>query len=317
MNDKASDNVHHLNQDNVLGDLDDLSPSAFSENNGAAEGGVIGNGKKKTNLLPTIIFAVAALGIVVFFGYKMIAPHLQRGQESDELIQVPQAPTRPPSTLTPTSASPIVADTQSTPIKDKDTLPNQQAGAGIPVAIPQSSTTVANPDPQLAPTPNPVPTSIPLSAQQISVPAKDSAGEDIARVNARVDTLEKNVIALKESVDKLVASVATKHAVNEKYIQAKTKTSVIHHAVVAKKSTPEKGISTQNKNDKEKTDIAPVTVRNDLHLKAVLDGRAWLQNDGGDSITVTVGDVVRGMGPVKTIDAERGEVVFANGAVLR
>lgn len=52
-------------------------------------------------------------------------------------------------------------------------------------------------------------------------------------------------------------------------------------------------------------------------LKAVVEGRAWLQLSSGETITVAQGDQVAGLGAVSSIDAERGEVRFADGVVLR
>jgi len=51
-------------------------------------------------------------------------------------------------------------------------------------------------------------------------------------------------------------------------------------------------------------------------LKAVLEGRAWLQLRSGETVTVAPGDHVAGV-TVVAIDAVQGQVRLSNGTVLR
>lgn len=61
---------------------------------------------------------------------------------------------------------------------------------------------------------------------------------------------------------------------------------------------------------------APAPKMDSLTLKAVLEGRAWVQLKSGETVTVAPGDEVGGV-TVTSIDAERGTVRMSNGAVLR
>lgn len=54
-----------------------------------------------------------------------------------------------------------------------------------------------------------------------------------------------------------------------------------------------------------------------VSLKAVLDGRAWFVTKGGESISVSVGDSIPGVGSVQRIDPDQGQVIMSNGTVYR
>ncbi|MDQ1090707.1 intracellular multiplication protein IcmG [Xanthomonas sacchari] len=54
-----------------------------------------------------------------------------------------------------------------------------------------------------------------------------------------------------------------------------------------------------------------------IQLKAVLEGRAWLQMKSGETVSVAPGDSIPGAGTVSTIDVERNEVRLSNGSTLR
>lgn len=53
------------------------------------------------------------------------------------------------------------------------------------------------------------------------------------------------------------------------------------------------------------------------YLKAVLPGRAWLQSKKGQTMTVTLGDKVRGYGTVTWINAQLGQVRTSSGKIIR
>ncbi|NMX77610.1 hypothetical protein HBO23_32095 [Pseudomonas sp. WS 5532] len=54
-----------------------------------------------------------------------------------------------------------------------------------------------------------------------------------------------------------------------------------------------------------------------ITLKAVLDGRAWFLTKSGESLSVSEGDNIAGVGKVSKIDVDRGEVYMSNGLVYR
>lgn len=330
--------TQQLNQDDVLGGPGDLSPSAFDEGPGD------GAAKKKSTLLPTVGGIAVAVLIVGFFGWKIAGPYLNRNQAVEAIQPLPaanqaapetpqyQQPVRQPQTdavgpaqMQPVNGEPRMTVPPGTPQNQSTQLavaPQAQQGPAM------SSPPARDPQPS---TPNNTTMSesstgqatAPLQGTSIAnAPAVTPAQGDLAIANARIDALEKSLAALKDSVDKLAPSSAAKPALVEKEKDKPTseekasprKTS--SKAASAKKPVAQEKASTENKKSSSDEESKPAA-RSDLHLKAVLDGRAWFQTRGGESITVAPGDEVKGMGTVKTIDAERGQVLFSNGTVVR
>lgn len=54
-----------------------------------------------------------------------------------------------------------------------------------------------------------------------------------------------------------------------------------------------------------------------VQLKAVVDNSAWVQTESGDSVMVTPGDEIPGVGQVRSVDPETGTVRLADGRVIR
>lgn len=54
-----------------------------------------------------------------------------------------------------------------------------------------------------------------------------------------------------------------------------------------------------------------------LTLKAIVDESAWLQTESGETVMVQPGDVIHGVGTVKTVDPDAGAVRLTDGRVLR
>lgn len=59
------------------------------------------------------------------------------------------------------------------------------------------------------------------------------------------------------------------------------------------------------------TEIMPA-----YHLRAVIPGRAWLEDDQGQTLTVAIGDKLLGYGRVSNIDAQQGIVSTTSGKVI-
>jgi len=55
---------------------------------------------------------------------------------------------------------------------------------------------------------------------------------------------------------------------------------------------------------------------NVYYIQAIIPGRAWLKNEDGQTITVTYGDAIAGLGKVNKIDAENGVVITSSGAKI-
>lgn len=86
-----------------------------------------------------------------------------------------------------------------------------------------------------------------------------------------------------------------------------------HHRAAPRSHAPTEVASSRHAPPAKAVPTAPPGVI----LKAVVEGRAWLQLRSGDTITVAPGDSVPGLGAVSSIDAEREEVRFADGVVLK
>lgn len=53
------------------------------------------------------------------------------------------------------------------------------------------------------------------------------------------------------------------------------------------------------------------------YVEAVVPGRAWLQTDHGETITVTVGEEITGLGNVVSIEPATGDVVTTSGEIIK
>jgi intracellular multiplication protein IcmG len=63
--------------------------------------------------------------------------------------------------------------------------------------------------------------------------------------------------------------------------------------------------------------VAQKTAQSDnLSLRAVIPGRAWLVDTQGRTYTVTQGDLVGNFGKVVQIDADAGRVITSSGYVF-
>lgn len=316
-----------LDQDNVLGDSE-LSPSAFDEHEEEHANESKGKSKSKLPMIGGIAIAVV---MVLFFIWKLfIAPYMGSHEEPAGIQPIPannqgQQQVAQPSSLPqgqpmggqatpqmtqehPTSAP--LADATPQPAQANTTTPAAQAGGVPQQGVNSQATAQAQPQPQAQAT---QPQQAVPPAEQQTAPAQRvvaTQGDELAKVNARIDGIEKNIASLHEEIARLAAGAGTRHA--EKPTPTAKKASA--KPSVKPKKAEEKAAPA--KKDEARESKQPVA-KGDLHLKAVLDGRAWFQTKNGESITVSPGEEVRGVGTVKSIDAERGQVVFTNGAVVR
>lgn len=339
-------NAQQLDQDDVLGG-DELSPSAF--------GGTDEPAKKKSTWLPLAGGIAAGVLIIGFFGWKIASPYFARhqdresmqalppiGQQQDDRVQPAAQPQQPPAQSQavpnsepspqspnaglPAQQSPSVAAQGGagqfvTPAQTQDSGSQASVGMVNQVAVVASSPAAGSA--QVAErqgvAPGPVaPMSGNTATGGSAAPAPGGTSPDLVVVNNRLEALEKSVAAIKEAVEKLSAGRADQSTSIDKESTHKSEHKSVGKERAAKKPPAHEKAASQNKkpaaaDDGESKQIA----RGDVHLKAVLDGRAWFQTKGGESITVAPGDEVRGVGTVKSIDAERGQVLFSNGTVIR
>lgn len=331
-------NVHSLNQDDVLSgdpkaDEDDLSPSAFGDE--VEEPGASKKGGSKLVLFGGIGVAVL---MMVFFAWKIFSPHFQGSQQQqpegfDTLAAAPQQPAPPapgaPQLLDP-AAQPAPAPGLVThePALVPAAAPGQPAAAtpAAPAPVVQAAPALVQPA-MASVAPAPVQPAAPaMQPQPQHVP------DNLAQVNARIENLERSIAAIQDMVNKMAANAAAKPAAAAATprAQAVASSSSVRPARASSRYTSDKAIAKKSNASSAEPSMAAArteareekaTPRTEsvqrATLKAVLDGRAWFQTKSGDTLTVSVGEEVPGMGVVKSIDTDLGEVRFANGLSIR
>lgn len=322
-----------LNQDNVLGDPDDsLSPSAFGHEPEETE--QAGKSKKKS-MLPMIGGITIACGIVLFFGWKIfIAPYMGSHEESAGIQPIPennqqqlapasqQAQGQPTQVMQDYSASVPITEPVAPSGQIAPAVPVAQVGAIQAQGVNQQTPVQPQQQPQANQAPQTVNQGTPQAEQQPLQTQRMGAvqGDELAKVYARIDSIEKNIASLHEEITRLAAGAGIRQATTSDKPATSTKRVYPKPSTRPSTKTAKKVAETEENAPPLKKDEgreSKSVARGDLHLKAVLDGRAWFQTKNGESITVSPGEEVRGIGTVKSIDAERGQVLFTNGAVVR
>ncbi|WP_124492386.1 hypothetical protein [Burkholderia stagnalis] len=309
--------------------------------------------KKKGTLLPM----VAGIGLVVIvagFGvWKVVAPHLQASQSNDDLgpistpqiAQVTPAPAGPmPGPAVPQQQSPqqsmgqgntgsMPPLSQSTPngVLQGGQQPQGASGAPGAAATPAPALIASSPGAAPAAVGNPaggspaqatVPqTSGNADAGSVSSPSHQATTDaDFRALSARVDSIEETLKTISTQLEVLKAKgVANARA--DKTADKATPPSETHVARAAER----RHASTKHREPAKATTPtsgdAPAQGAaggdSSMRLKAVTEGRAWVQTKAGETVTVTTGDPVAPGVTVKSINADSGEVRLSNGNVLR
>lgn len=310
--------------------------------------------KKKGTLLP-MVAGIGLVVIVCGFGvWKVVAPHLRSSQTSDDLgsIGAPQIAQMAPTSAAPApgSAAPQQQWSQqptgqgysgSTPPLPQ-TMPNsapqngQQlvgvAGAQATVGMAVPAALASSPGVTAAAPGNPVSGSpaqaaapqtggiVDAGQAQASPQSHQAANDpDIAKLSARVDAIEDNLKTISAQLEALKAKGGServdKTASPSPSGSTQSDTRVARaaerrHAIVKHRDAPKASAS-------DATAQGDAGADNSMRLKAVLEGRAWIQTKAGDTVTVSTGDSVSPGVTVKSINADSGEVRLSNGTVLR
>lgn len=342
-------NVRSINQDDVLGGDDDLSPSEFgggrTDDHMEIDDEPAPPQKKKSGIVPLVGGILAAVGIVGFFGWKILSPYLGDQGRADRdafapiaaTAQKPQPFTQDAPSLQVSAQVPASVQTAGSPagmpgaaaaapgaaIAQKAETPGAQvsvqAGStAVSVAIPAAA------DPAGTPAVKVTGDKIVIGAQPSqaaivektavqATPSPGASADDIAQINKRIDGISAALASLKETVEKLQADMKSR-AAPQKQVAAKPSPTVS----TAPKKSPAPAQVAKKPVDSGKGDgasEAKPTV--ELQLQAVLQDRAWFKTKGGETITVSPGEELRGVGVVKLIDADAGRVIFTNGIVYR
>lgn len=314
--------IHSINQDDVLGangsldDSEELSPSEFDTN--SRETGVDSHpdsGSSKRGSILTMIGGIfIALAIVVFFGWKIAAPYFSGGGQSNSNRDVlaPNSAAIPQEQFQ-TKPQPFAPEPVQTGTPALAATQTQQGGSQVaadPFAA-QVATVVAD---------KTVISQQASSAANVAVLQSAVPAEDITRIDKRINDIDAALVALKDTVARLQGEIQKSRTTTA----AKT-TSVVARAAPASKTADDsiavvKSATTATPKKSGGTDkgVSPdSTSAHELQLQAVLQDRAWFKTKTGDTLTVSPGEELRGVGVVKQIDAESGRVVFTNGVVFR
>jgi len=349
-------NVHSLNQDDVLSGEprdDELSPSAFGDE--GEEAGAVKKGGSKLVLFGGI--GVAVLMVVFFawkiFSPHFQSAQQQQPEGFDTLAAAPQHAAAPgpgaPQLLDPAAqpaATPAPAVQEQAPAPAASAPRAGPAAPGVagPAAQPAQPAQLAQPAQPIQaiqpPVQQPVAAAAPAAPTAIqsspaAAPASPTHAPDgLAQVNARIDNLERSIAAIQDMVNKMAANANNaKPAATAGRAPASappaTAPAVKASRTVSRSGGDRAGVK---KAAASAVELAPAVSKSEPRdekpvpkteggaratLKAVLDGRAWFQTKSGDTLTVSVGEEVPGLGVVKSIDTDLGEVRFANGLSVR
>lgn len=155
-----------------------------------------------------------------------------------------------------------------------------------------------------------------------AAPAADSDFKSkYAALDQRLTAVESSVGALKTQVVELAANMDKFMSTMRARLAAKPD---LPAGVAA--ATPAPSVARSSKKRSIQLDApqdsatpaahAKTAIRTDMILQAIVPGRAWLRNDSGDFVTVTVGDVIDGVGKVTEIDSQRLAVVTTGGTFV-
>ncbi len=303
-----------INQDDALGVGEEYSdtqgmlgsgrgkarPTATVE---VAEGG----GKAKWFLIAFALMMLAALGWV---GWRFLG---SGGAEVDggALLLPAAESTALPMTGAPVNEAPVAPADSAQPVGPAEEMlppaasPVEPAAAVLPAGAasptePGAPAATASAT-QLAPAPAESPLPAPMSST--SMAATEQAAKEAS-----------TIASLREELSSAKARIAALE--KEGSNRAPAHARAAKPAATARRSgSAPRSVAASVREDRKPA--AKVSSPPGVILKAVLEGRAWLQVGSGETISIAPGDDVAGAGTVSAIDAERGEVRFASGAVLK
>ncbi len=137
----------------------------------------------------------------------------------------------------------------------------------------------------------------PALVEQVSTVMNESKSnqEKINNLSTQVTSLESSITSLSKTVD----------SINTKFDSLQTTPKTVQSVV-------------NNNSAKEVENSEAYMPQNKLSyvLRAIVPGRAWIENSLAGPLSVTVGDRVPGLGVVKSLDSEVGEVTLESGEVI-
>lgn len=122
--------------------------------------------------------------------------------------------------------------------------------------------------------------------------------QQMQQVSSQISSLAASVDSLKQSVQSMNQSLQS--------ISSQVQTQQASIAAMKVKSKPRVSRYVSR----------PVYRAPRWYVQAIIPGRAWLEQTNGNTITVNVGDVLKGYGKIKSISVVNGTVKLSSGAIL-
>lgn len=263
--------------------------------------------KKGGGSIPVWLWAVIAVMVllVTFVIVKIISGRREANapEAIAPIVQTTQSsPAASAPAPAPVSIQPVVQDaapqpsatptTNALPIPGEETVVPQAAAAAAVQPDPVATAPVPAPAPvAAAPTP-----AVPVPAvQKPATQAMD--GDERKQLTDRIEALSSDVESLRRQLQ-------------EQQDQNKTKPHAPRRQAVAVAPV-------RKPTGAQQPEQAPSAPIEGLTLKAVVEDSAWLQTQSGETVMVQAGDVIHGVGTVKSVDPDAGVVRLSDGRVLR
>jgi len=225
--------------------------------------------------------------------------------DAQAIAQVPNAQVIGPSAPSgPSAADPKQAEQQ------------QQASPNVPAQSdhPDQVTTTMEVEPTAAAPGTAEPPVAAVATVAVTQPSGQAAPSSTARLESQ-DELQQ-LRAKVQELEKRVAALAAAGGPARSSAQRESRQAARQAAATTPRAKPKDGIASARvaaASGSKAESVAPTGIQ----LKAVLEGRAWLQLKSGETVSVAPGDAIPGAGTVSAIDVERNEVRLSNGSSLR
>lgn len=228
---------------------------------------------------------------------------------------------KPTSTPAPATHAAAVA-TPKAPIAEAQPMPSSPvpavAPATAPAQAPAPSTSLNTAaSPAAVPGMAEAPTSAPAASASAAggTPAPAASTPPAAPSTNQEAAITAQLTALEARVDTLQAAVADlRHGLRAGPAETPAKSRTPSHRAVHLASSATRSAATHASAPESKHTGGQAGAPK---LKAVLVGQAWFEEANGHTVTVGPGGTVPGLGRVTEINADAGEVHFADGTVVR
>ncbi|EPH9901743.1 TPA: hypothetical protein SL602_004938 [Pseudomonas aeruginosa] len=215
----------------------------------------------------------------------------------------------------PTPAAPVPAPVgQYQPAQNYVADPQAQAALPVtePLAPPAMQQQPVAPAGQAAQI-QPQVTAEVTAAAAAPVPSSGQEIASIAQVQQQLVQQDIQLKAIQETLDEIKKSLPTSAAKPAPKPSSTSKSSTPQASSQKRSQQPAQRQVQKSQAGSGQQKNSPAS----MSLKAVLDGRAWFVTKGGESISVSVGDTIPGVGSVQRIDPDQGQVIMSNGSVYR